>query len=460
MQEMRITTSDWELFLDKWNRELLDRLDPARYDYSSLYRESGFLYASSICSKLKNGKDPLSSYLLSQLDSATLGLLEQYIPPNLPDSELSAHWVTDASGYSAPPNKPDPVLLKALVDDLNRLLQGPLLYDEERFKGIQLSEKAKSLIDKRPSGESLVRLNRILMDAAYPYATGRNHDHLVETDISPEVIASGWLGYPGATETQIAGLEARLGQSLPPSYRAFLKISNGFRQPGMMTQRLLSADEVDWFHVRHQELVDICKSNYLEYLLDTLEISIQHIDGEYFYLLNPAVVTANGEWEAILFTWVGSDSQYPSFWDLMQKEYRYSVFWAERRKWQLHREDDPQMIIVKFHYLIQDLERKMGSLADNQDPSNPEWSDDVLQVLKAAKSRVIEIGEKGNQPEVILQQLRALAREFMEKAIESRFARINANTFRHDRRYGIEDGYHIAQSSITWFLDDFVIATP
>jgi hypothetical protein len=460
MQERRITTSDWESFLDKWNRELLDRLDPAQYNYSSLFRENGFLYASIICSKLKDGKDPLSRYLLSQLGSATCRLLEQYTPPNLPDSELAAHLVTDASGNYGPPNRPDPVLLKAFVDDLNRLLQGPLLYDEELFKGIQLSEKAKSLIEKRPSGEGLVRLNRILLDEAYPNATGRSHYYLVETDISPEVIASGWLGYPGATEDQIASLEARLGRSLPPSYRAFLKVSNGFRQPDMMTERILSTDEVDWFRVRHQELVDICKSNYLEYLLDTLEISIQHIDGQYFYLLNPNAVAANGEWEAIHFTWDGSDSQHSSFWDLMQNEYRYSVFWAKRRKWQLHREDDPQMIIVKFHHLIQDLERKMGSLADNQDTSNPDWSNDVLQVLKAAKSRAIEIGEKGDQPEVRLQQLRALAREFMDKAIERRQARMKANTYRYDRRDGLEDGYYIAQSSITWFLNDFGRAMP
>jgi len=460
MQEVHITTSNWESFLDKWNSELLDRFDPTRYNYSSLSRESVFLYASSICSRLKDGKDPLSSYLLSQLDSATRKLLEQYTPPNLPDSELAAHWVTDASGYAAPPNKPEPALLKALVDDLNRLLHGSLLYDEERFNGIQLSEKAKSLIEKRPTGESLVRLNRILMDDAYPYATGRNHAHIVETDISPEVIASGWLGYPGATEDQIAGLEARLGKSLPPSYRAFLKVSNGFRQPGMMTERILSIDEVDWFRVRHRELVDLCKSEYLEYLLDTLGISIEDIDGEYFYLLNPNVVTANGEWEAICFTWDGSESRHPSFWDLMQKEYRYSVFWAERSKWQLHREDDPQMIIVKFHYLIQDLERKMGSLADNQDPSNPDWSNDVLQVLKAAKSRVTEIEEKGDQPEVILQQLRDLSRGFMEKSNERRQARIEANAFRPDRRDGIEDGYQIAQFSISWFLNDFGRAAP
>jgi hypothetical protein len=455
MQEKHVTAADWEAFLDKWNSELLDRLDPARYNYSSLFREDGFLYASIICSKLKEGKDPLSRYLLSQLDSATRLLLEQYIPPNLPDSELTANWVKDASGNYGPPNRPGPELLKALVGDLNRVLQGPSLYDDERFKVIQLSEKAKGLIEKRASGERLVRLNRMLMDAAYPNATGRTHDQIVETDISPEVIESGWLGYPGATEDQIADLEVRLGKRLPPSYRDFLRVSNGFRQPGMMTERILSTDEVDWFRVRNQELVDICNSEYFEYLLDTLVISIKHIDGEYFYLLNPNVVMSNGEWEAMLFTWVESDgSRQRSFWDLMQKEYRYSVFFAERRKLQLHREDDQQMIIVKFPYLIQDMERKMRSLADYREPSNPDWSNDVLKVLIAAKSRFTEIGEQGNQPEVILQQLRSLVREYMDTSITLRQARMRANIYRPGHRDGTEDGYHMAQNSIMWFLND------
>jgi hypothetical protein len=280
MQEKYVTTSDWESFLDEWNRELLDRYDPKENSYSSLFRAGGFLYTSTLCGQLKNNEDSLSSYLLSQFGSTMRQLLEQYTPPNLPDSELAMNWVIDASGRCEPPNNPDPILLKALVDELNRLLQGPLLYDDERFKGIQLSKKAKSLIEKNPSGESIVRLNRILIDAAYPLATGRNHDHLVETDISPGVIASGWLGYPGATEDQIAGLEARLGQSLPPSYRAFLKVSNGFRQPGMSIERLFSADEVGWFREGHQETIDILKE-FID-LSNAVKISIQDLMSGHF----------------------------------------------------------------------------------------------------------------------------------------------------------------------------------
>ncbi len=310
-----MTASDWESFLDEWNRELLSRYDPQESRYSSLFRVDGFLYASTICGKLKNSDDPLSRYLLRQLGSSTRQLLEQYTPPNLPDSELEKNWVADASGVYSPPNKPGPALLKALVDDLNRLLQGPLLYDAERFSGVQLSDKAKSLIEQNRLGESLVRLNRMLINAAYPLATGRNHDHLVDTDISSEVIESGWLGYPAATEDQIADLEARLGQSLPPSYHAFLEVSNGFRQPGMMIERLLSADEVDWFREGHQGTIDILKE-FID-LSNAVKISIQDLDWQAIYLLNPNVVTGDGEWEALYFDCESLDDPYPSFWSLM-----------------------------------------------------------------------------------------------------------------------------------------------
>jgi hypothetical protein len=325
MHEKYVTSSDWESFLDGWNRELLSRYDPQESRYSSLFRVDGFLYASTLCGKLKNSDDPLSRYLFNQLGSSTRQLLEQYTPPNPPGSELAKNWVADASGVFSPPNKPGPALLKALVDDLNRLLQGPLLYDTERFSGVQLSDKAKSLIKQNPLGESLVRLNRMLIDAAYPHATGRNHNHLVDTDISSEVIESGWLGYPAATEDQIADLEARLGQSLPPSYRAFLEVSNGFRQPGMMIERLLSADEVDWFREGHQVTIDDLK-DFID-LSNAVKISIQDLDHQAIYLLNPNVVTGDGEWEAIYFDCEFLDDSYPSFWSLMHGIKEPSVSW-------------------------------------------------------------------------------------------------------------------------------------
>ena len=39
---------------------------------------------------------------------------------------------------------------------------------------------------------------------------------------------SGWLGYAGASSKKLPALETRLGNQLPPSYRAFLLTSNGW----------------------------------------------------------------------------------------------------------------------------------------------------------------------------------------------------------------------------------------
>src|SRR5581483_8245497 len=49
-------------------------------------------------------------------------------------------------------------------------------------------------------------------------------------DIPRDVVESSWLGLPGATDSQIRSAESRLGTRLPPSYRAFLKATNGWRQ--------------------------------------------------------------------------------------------------------------------------------------------------------------------------------------------------------------------------------------
>src|SRR5438045_3996973 len=84
---------------------------------------------------------------------------------------------------------------------------------------------------------------------------------LVVDGVTPELRATGWFGYPPATDDQISRLEARLGKTLPLSYRHFLEASNGFRQPGRMIWRMLPAEEVDWYRVRNQETIDIWRED-------------------------------------------------------------------------------------------------------------------------------------------------------------------------------------------------------
>jgi hypothetical protein len=168
-------------------------------------------------------------------------------------------------------------------------------------------------------------------------ATGK-YNHM----LPPEVIASGWLGFPGATEEQLQRAESRLGVQLPPSYRQFLATTNGWRMTGTFIYRLWSTEEVDWFRVRNQDWIDaytesetvpIPDNQYFvygpgqdsvwirtEYLPGMLEIS--DTGQEAIYLLNPNIVTPEGEWEAWFFgNWLPGADRYRSFWDLMQAEY-------------------------------------------------------------------------------------------------------------------------------------------
>lgn len=174
-------------------------------------------------------------------------------------------------------------------------------------------------------------------------------------NLPPAVLHSGWLGYPGATDQQIAQAEARLGTSLPSSYRAFLKVSNGWHKTALFSNQLWSTQEIEWFAVRNQVWIDAfsakftspaaeninskvahpsvsdadyfvygeaqdCSRIRLEYLQTALEIS-QQGDGA-IYLLNPQIVTPDGEWEAWFFgDWLPGADRYPSFQDMMQAEY-------------------------------------------------------------------------------------------------------------------------------------------
>ena len=164
-----------------------------------------------------------------------------------------------------------------------------------------------------------------------------------EDELTPEVIASGWLGSRRASEDEIAAAEARLGVTFPPSYREFLHVSNGWRMTTGFVRRMRPVSEVQWFAAEEQETVDAWLSgagNYPvsdeEYLVygDT---AVQPIRAEYLqtalavsdygdgiYLLNPQAVTPEGEWEAWFFApWIPGADRYRSFWELMAAEHEH-----------------------------------------------------------------------------------------------------------------------------------------
>ncbi len=158
------------------------------------------------------------------------------------------------------------------------------------------------------------------------------YNAFVDPRVTPEIVASGWLGAPGASEARIAELETRLGTTLPPSYRSFLRVSNGFLQPGVIVPRLLPIEEVAWLRDVDPETIEIwsdglsssgdVEADFPERRLSTaLRISARETVGSAIYLLDPQSVNAEGEWEAWYFAhWVPGVDRFPSFRALMQSE--------------------------------------------------------------------------------------------------------------------------------------------
>lgn len=179
--------------------------------------------------------------------------------------------------------------------------------------------------------------------------------------LTDDILESGWLGYPGATDEQIAQSEARLNVSLPLSYREFLKVTNGWRQTTPFIYKILPVEKIDWFINKHYVWIhsfvetqmelqqDVCHGDYQ---LNGSPVSLYIPDEEYFrygeeqdckqirheyltttlgisgkgesavYLLNPNVKTDEGEWEAWFFCddLPGAD-RYRSFQEMMVAEY-------------------------------------------------------------------------------------------------------------------------------------------
>src|SRR4029077_12632704 len=95
--------------------------------------------------KLTDKSDPVSSFLSEQLDDTAKQAL---------------------AGDTAADN--GKALKSALAKNLTRIAAGPSLYDEARFKNVQLRPEIIEFLKNNPQGRDLARLNRVLLEDAYP----------------------------------------------------------------------------------------------------------------------------------------------------------------------------------------------------------------------------------------------------------------------------------------------------
>ncbi|MCC5667894.1 hypothetical protein LC653_29460 [Nostoc sp. CHAB 5784] len=103
----------------------------------------------------------LSEFLRSQLSSDTQRLLD---------------------AYTTPPA--EPALITALLKDLNQLLMGQNLYNEQRFAAITLSAEAQRLVQQNLYGKQLIGCNRLLLEEAFPSQIRKHYAHYTVSQTS------------------------------------------------------------------------------------------------------------------------------------------------------------------------------------------------------------------------------------------------------------------------------------
>jgi sugar lactone lactonase YvrE len=91
----------------------------------------------------------------------------------------------------------------AILAEVNAVIVGPNIYDAQRFAGVALSAEAQAMIAANPQGEALVRLNRRLLDEAYPEDIFPNEmDGLVHTYAGNG--QEGWSGGDAVAPTAVS----------------------------------------------------------------------------------------------------------------------------------------------------------------------------------------------------------------------------------------------------------------
>lgn len=158
-----------------------------------------------------------------------------------------------------------------------------------------------------------------------------------------------WLGFPATSEERVAALEERLGRRVPPSYREFLKVSDGWRHAGGFVSLLAGAEEARW-HDNESGLADVFEE-YLDEDAGSEErreadiwrrgLQLDVVSDITHVLMDPEDVDERGEWA--VYTWASWRAEPPerhtNFVEFMRDMHR------EFHSLQAHRSDGEPVFV-------------------------------------------------------------------------------------------------------------------
>jgi len=105
-----------------------------------------------LITRLRERSDPASTFLWNSLSKPEQTMLMSY-QPSAPGSAQAEEVV---------------------VHSFTKIIGGPCIYKDKRFKGVSMQPETAYLIKQNPTGSKLIRLNRLLLEDAYPQELSRN----------------------------------------------------------------------------------------------------------------------------------------------------------------------------------------------------------------------------------------------------------------------------------------------
>ncbi len=120
--------------------------------------------------KLTQGTDAVSAFLRERL-------------PDAVKADLAAYSASNANANA---------VMSAAAKAVTQKLEGPSIYDEARFRGVALRPETQLLLERHPHGLELARLNKLLLEDAYPAELAKS-------------VTSGWIVKDGAMASTGAG---------------------------------------------------------------------------------------------------------------------------------------------------------------------------------------------------------------------------------------------------------------
>jgi hypothetical protein len=205
-------------FYAKWITDIEDTQASSTFSVRDLRDPPSF------AAKLKQPADAVSTYVRAKLSDATRQTLAEW-----PGSESVSERIQ-----------------KALVRDLNAIIQGELIHDTARFAGITLRPETTQVLSQNPRGKELASLNRWLLEDAYPLELSRDHIRKPDGSIS-DIAPTYWKGYkrdvtwpssfiiiPGALYEQYG--DVRVLQEHYDGMKKWIEYMLSFEKDGLMPQ--------------------------------------------------------------------------------------------------------------------------------------------------------------------------------------------------------------------------------